>query len=355
MSYISRFLLFIVFVNVSCSNLRVEDFYVPELPISEEYFIIDQNEGLGKKLSFNFTLFKSNFKLFLDLDKEIYKEVTHFSRENPWNSEQGMRQDQYDVYIYDSSDYDVLNRIIDALIEREGKKEYDLAQLLVAFVQSIPYDFNAKEPKYVIETLYNNTGDCDDKSILLSKLLSYAGYETCLFVYEKGQHMAVGLKVDSETKSYRDGYIYIESTGYHPIGQIPQRFADGIDIRKEVPKILEVDVLDSFYPISSYNELKEFYSIVNNKYGEAYFNTSIEGRLILEKIEDLKININEIKKTLNDLKKEIDTKKGIVEVEEVNNKINEYNGVLKEAEDITNTYNKLIRKLNSINQRNYIK
>jgi hypothetical protein len=354
-------LIFVCLLIFSCSNSRVEDFFVPELPIHEEVVDINRSEGYGKDLEFSFTLFKSKYNLTFDIEKSLYDDVTQNSKNNKYDTGLGMRQDQYDTFIYDNYDEKILNTIINAISESDGSKEYDLAQLLVAFVQSIPYDSDAKDPKFSIETLFNKTGDCDDKSILLAKLLSYAGYNTCLFIYEKGQHMAVGLKVDQLTEAYKNGYVFIESTGYNPIGNIPDKFADNIDIRNEDPKIIEVDIANSFHAISGYVELQKFYSLVKSNYGDGYFNTSVEGRIIYEKRTILEKELSDLKTTFDILTNKIKVKRDLLdntdslEVDEFNKLVNEYNDFKKSYNNKIVEFNKLTRRINQINSDNYIK
>ena len=353
--------LFLSIILISCSTSRVEDFFVPDLPIEEEYFDIDQNQGFGKELTFNFTLFKSNYNLTFDIEKSLFDDVTQNSKQNQYDTGMGMRQDQYDTFVYDSYDEDVLNTIIDAISQSDGRKDYDLAQLLVAFVQSIPYDANAKEAKFTMETLYNKTGDCDDKSILLAKLLSHAGYQTCLFIYEKGQHMAVGLKVDENTDAYKDGYIFIETTGNSPIGDIPEKFADNVDIRNEDPKIIEVDIANSSHAISGYDDLKDFYSLIKEKYGEGYFNTTVEGRIIYEKMTTLELETSNLKTKLDILKNEINTKRNSLdntntdEIAQFNKLVNQFNDFKDTFNDKIVSVNRLRSRINQINSSNYIK
>ena len=362
MKRILQIFLLVIIVNLfSCRTSRVEDFFVPELPIQEEYFNINQSEGFGEEIEFNFTLFKTTYNLTFEIEKDLYDDVRQKLKNIQYDSGMGMRQDQYDTFVYDDYDVYVLNTIINAISESEGRKEYDLAQLIVAFVQSIPYDHSAEEPKFTLETLYNKTGDCDDKSILLAKLLSYAGYETCLFIYEKGQHMAVGLKVDESTDSYKDGYIFIEATGYNPIGNIPEKFADNVDIRNEDPKIIEVDIADSFHAIYGYEELKDFYLLVKNKYGDGYFNTTVEGRKIYEKMTDLNLEISNNQTRFKSLENEINGK--LKSLDKTNSlQIDEYNKLINQFNDLKDSYNnkivslnKLINRINFINSSNYIK
>ena len=225
--------------------------------------------------------------------------------------------------------------------------DYDLVQILVSFVQSIEYDNQADLPKYTLETLFLNKGDCDDKSILLSKLLSYAGYETCLFIYEEGQHMAVGLKIDDYESAYKDGFVYIETTGPSPIGKIPEEFAGGISILDEDPKILYVDVKDSYYSVSGYNELNEFYKEIEDLYGEDYFYNSFDGKIIKE-------NMFELKNSMDDINDEIQTLGGCSGTLDPSTYdlclplVNKLNSQISD-------YNKLVARYNNLRNKDYIK
>ena len=112
------------------------------------------------------------------------------------------------------------------------------------FVQSIEYvddmtstgytDF----PKYPLETLYDQCGDCEDSSILLGALLKELGYG-CIFI-ELPEHVAIGVKAtDDAPGTYYDyngsHYLYIETTNSGwDIGTLPD------DFNEEKAKIYDV-------------------------------------------------------------------------------------------------------------------
>ena len=77
-------------------------------------------------------------------------------------------------------------------------------------------------PKYPIETLFDQGGDCEDSAVLLAKMLKLLGYGAVLLVSE--DHMAVGLQTSSNGNLSLDGiqYYYIETTepGWR-IGDVP--------------------------------------------------------------------------------------------------------------------------------------
>ena len=88
-------------------------------------------------------------------------------------------QEYYDLFLHDDNDIIILNDILDQINNRAIGTDFDQVQVIVNFVQSIPYE-EAINQKYPIETLYSNKGDCSDKSILPAKLLDLSGFDVCL-------------------------------------------------------------------------------------------------------------------------------------------------------------------------------
>ncbi|RXE56673.1 hypothetical protein ABH15_00345 [Methanoculleus taiwanensis] len=115
-----------------------------------------------------------------------------------------------------------------AIRDREGLDADRYLELLVVFVQSIPYETDslAVEPKFPVETFVDGRGDCDDKSLLLAALLAREGYGTALFSFEAEEHMAVGV---NSTGCLWNGmpYAYIEATNVSYVGILPNELADG--------------------------------------------------------------------------------------------------------------------------------
>jgi hypothetical protein len=115
-----------------------------------------------------------------------------------------------------------------------GYSAYDIVECAVVFVQSIPYttdaDTKAKSdyPRFPIETVVENTGDCEDHAILLASVLHDLGYDAILLDFPT--HIAVGIAGDPSIKgTYYDyrgkRFYYIETTSKGwKIGEIPQEF-----------------------------------------------------------------------------------------------------------------------------------
>lgn len=111
--------------------------------------------------------------------------------------------------------------------------DYQLAAYLTAFVQSIPYKDDPYNddydyPKYPIETMIENGGDCEDKAALLSALLKT--FEIDVVMVELSDHMAVGVACDNcgDYYSYKGRkYSFIETTGKGwKVGESPYSEAD---------------------------------------------------------------------------------------------------------------------------------
>ena len=358
-----------IFLFFSCNSTEEYEFYVPEIPFKVGH------EELGDQdfsnLKYKFELFKYEYIINLAIEKELYDKTTQLPKTILLEQgEQLSSQVFYDTFLSDENDELILNDILEQINNRTIGNEFDPVQVIVNFVQSIPYE-EAKSQKYPIETLYLKKGDCSDKSVLLAKLLYLSGFDVCLFVYEKAQHMAVGIATDNPKDAYKSGYIYIESTGYSKIGEIPKEFVGGIKIEEE-PEIVIFE--EGNYPISGFSELKKMYNKIESKYGENYFITNKSGKLILEEINVLDSKLHSVKKNIqkksNDklhLEKVLEENHCFGNLEEAKYnfctkikdslrfKINEYNNLVVKFNSINDSRNNKIRILNNINRNNYIK
>jgi len=118
--------------------------------------------------------------------------------------------------------------------KQKGFGEYDTANYILAFVQSISYHKdNELTPyadywKFPIETLAEGWGDCEDASILYAALMKAVGYDVILLSFP--DHMAVGValsKAISGVYVLYNGkrYFYAETT--NPgwlIGKAPSKY-----------------------------------------------------------------------------------------------------------------------------------
>jgi hypothetical protein len=110
-------------------------------------------------------------------------------------------------------------------------------ELIVAFVQSIPYSTEQGAPKFPVETFVDYSGDCDDKALLLAALLSREGYNASLLYFGREKHMGVGI-ADPENPFRSSGYAYTEATVPSTIGNVPERIQGGRQLSSDPLVIL---------------------------------------------------------------------------------------------------------------------
>ena len=123
----------------------------------------------------------------------------------------------------------------------KNDKDVNVRDLLLAFVKQIPYNSDAytgklEYPKYPVETLLDQSGDCEDLSILAVNLVGEAeGYDKVVFVFHP-EHMGIAvLPSKAEVEAMKDTslatghydregeeYFYMEVTDPSwVLGQIP--------------------------------------------------------------------------------------------------------------------------------------
>ena len=141
---------------------------------------------------------------------------------------------------YALSDYDraLIKNIVDNFREGGDERGYtdtENAMNIVAFVQSLPYTSDKvttgfdEYPRYPIETLVDNGGDCEDTSILAAALINEMGYGVVLI--RLPGHMAIGIKgsddIDGTYYEYKGSrYYYLETTGTGwELGEVPDEYA----------------------------------------------------------------------------------------------------------------------------------
>ena len=136
------------------------------------------------------------------------------------------RVDDLSIYVTTPYDDKFLASLANSLEEgakRAGYDEWDTVNLVISFVQSLPYTSDKATtgyddyPRYPIETLVDQGGDCEDTAILTAALLRQMGYDVVLLNYPN-IHTAVGIAGDETvygTYYEHNGrrYFYLETTG----------------------------------------------------------------------------------------------------------------------------------------------
>jgi len=153
----------------------------------------------------------------------------------------------YGTYILNPEDDATLRALavaIDALGLEVGLNVLERLNLVLAFVQAIPYVSEQCEyPRYPLETLVEGRGDCEDAAILAASLLRELGFGVVLLAFLEESHMALGIRVvppgATALQSYAwngDLYYYFEPTspGWE-IGVVPPAYTSEPHIIDLVP------------------------------------------------------------------------------------------------------------------------
>jgi hypothetical protein len=143
---------------------------------------------------------------------------------------------EYGDYINDARDDRQLQSLIDEL-ERlaadAGLNVWEKLNLVIAFVQSIPYVGEACEyPRYPLETLVEWKADCEDAAILAGALLRQMRFDVVLLAFLEEKHMALGIRVVPPTPVEDPPYVwnggayyYVEPTSIGwDIGEVPGQY-----------------------------------------------------------------------------------------------------------------------------------
>ncbi len=149
----------------------------------------------------------------------------------------------YSIYITHPLDDVLIDSVAQEIrdnAQQEGFDEYEMVSFAIAFVQSLTYTSDSTStgydeyPRYPVETLVDDGGDCEDTAILAASLIEALGYSVVLLVFPETAdaegHCAVGVAGGEGiygTSWQYDGrkYYYLESTGEGwEIGEIPEEY-----------------------------------------------------------------------------------------------------------------------------------
>ncbi len=162
---------------------------------------------------------------------DAYKEVSVYSRTRHGPEGYGYLTTTEDYYLR------TLAKKLNETTTGLRYSSYDQVSFVLAFVQSLPYTSDNvtqgynEYPRFPIETLVDDGGDCEDTSILFASLTLILGYGTVYL--NPPNHYAVGILGNNLKGSYftypadsNKTYYYCETTGNgFKIGQLPEEFS----------------------------------------------------------------------------------------------------------------------------------
>jgi hypothetical protein len=196
---------------------------------------------------------------------DSYKAVPVSTRTENGPSGYGFLSTTEDYYIK------ILAQKLNETANQQGYNSYDKVSFVLAFVQSLPYTSDSvttghdEYPRFPLETLVDDGGDCEDTSILFATLTLIMGYGT-VYINPTG-HYAVGVLGNSLRGTYwthpensNNTYYYCETTGDNfKIGQLPEEFLGqkafiyDIDQSKQYIPNVEISPTDEPSPLPTYS------------------------------------------------------------------------------------------------------
>ncbi len=189
---------------------------------------------------------------------DSYKSVPVYSRTADGPAGYGYLTTTDDYYLK------VLAQKLNETATQQGYTDFDKVSFVLAFVQSLPYTSDSvttgrdEYPRFPIETLVDDGGDCEDTSILFATLTLIMGYGTVYI--NPTDHYAVGILGNNLRGTYwthpensNNTYYYCETTGDNfKIGQLPEEFlgqkAFIYDIDQTKQYISNVEIITTIEP-----------------------------------------------------------------------------------------------------------
>lgn len=108
------------------------------------------------------------------------------------------------------------------------KDEEDFANGVLMIVHQIPYEETAP-PKYPVETIIENKGDCDLFSFIAAALIKAGGLDVVLLYYEQKAHVNIGVHLSHEPRDTRGPVCLVKYKGvtYYVAECTGQNMEDG--------------------------------------------------------------------------------------------------------------------------------
>lgn len=161
-----------------------------------------------------------------------------FRDRNPYGQKPPPREPDYQEFIRITDEVSSAACHFETETRKHGWTPFHEACNVLAFVQSIPYsrdeiDGELREYfRYPIETLHDETGDCEDSSILAAALLKSLGHTVVILEIapapgSNSGHVAIGMDAaegfPDKSRLVQGRYLFCETTqsGWH-VGEVPE-------------------------------------------------------------------------------------------------------------------------------------
>jgi len=251
-------------------------------------------------------------------------------------SEKVWVSDSYRAMINDSAQdkfYSDLTGEFAKMKQAQQLSDDEYVELMMVYVQSLTYVTKPGSPaKFPVETAVDQSGDCDDKSLLLAGLLAHEGYKVALFVFDPESHMAVG--IGSADSLYRDtGYAYIETTNFSFAGVPPDTLKGGVVLRS-APLVIPIST-----GTRTYSSGKET-TYINN----AVLRADQKAAELATQIEPLDTELTIKKGQISDLEAQMQQLKSTGNIPEYNAQVSAHNALVSEYNARLSAYRELVAR-----------
>lgn len=230
-----------------------------------------QGEPISEsKISFAFE--GKRYQIVSNVENEVYWGAFHadriFTASVLGVEDAKVTQTYYRGMVHDSAQIRAIEEVIAqmrSIRDARGLDSDRYAELLIKFVQSIPYDEERAllvhqdktapgDPRFPVQVLADAKGDCDEKVFLLAALLNYEGYGVSALLFNQERHMSLGL-LTMPGRGYKGSdYTYIETTALAYPSEVPAVLAGDIVIKSD-PEILQLGEGDKYYSRNAMNEV----------------------------------------------------------------------------------------------------
>ena len=105
-----------------------------------------------------------------------------------------------------------LKPIADKLAEIYQGEDENFANGVLMIVHQIPYN-STDRAKYPVETIVENSGDCDMLSYIAASILKAGGLDVVLLYYENKAHMNIGVSLSRTPRDARTPASYVTYSG----------------------------------------------------------------------------------------------------------------------------------------------
>lgn len=299
-----------------------------------------------REITINYSVDKVLYEDAKNTDKYVY--LYENISDSEWTSE------YYRSFVNSEYMDEVYAAILGSLRQVKDQLSLDddeYAELISVYVQSIPYNTDEvdTDPKYPVETVFEDSGDCDDKSILLAGLLLKEGYDVVLLEYESEEHMNVGIR--SNGCEYRNtGYATIEATDVNLIGWEKIEIGDG-EVLDSDPLVITFDNEGGLY-YTACSQVQAIY--------DTFKSTADTCGTLSSQIEDKEAELASLQNEIDSLSKQLDQMKrrGDISgynsyVPVYNSKISSYNSRSESLQSVVDRYNECVDIHNRILEHQY--